>query len=333
MKASGREGLLRGRRRCTTSQKGAYVDARRSTRATRRSQILKRGAPPSSRTTARRRGTWATACSASRSRRRRTASTRTSSRCSRRRSSGPRRDFRGARRRQRRASTSASARTCSSSSWPRAQKAVGADPADGRAATRTRCSGMKYATRAGGRRAVRDDARRAASSSASACDAVQAAAETYSGLVEVGVGLIPGGAGNMNMLWRALDAIPEGTNVNTYEYVTQVFKNIALAKVATSAEEAKSVRLLPAARTACQFDRARQLTEAKTAGARPRARRATTRRRRARTRLPGESGIATLVDDGRYARRRRLRERARREDRAEARRGPLRRRAAARRAR
>ncbi|HEY8073248.1 MAG TPA: 3-hydroxyacyl-CoA dehydrogenase/enoyl-CoA hydratase family protein, partial [Labilithrix sp.] len=34
------------------------------------------------------------------------------------------------------------------------------------------------------------------------CDAVQAAAETYSGLVEVGVGIIPGGGGTMNMLWR-----------------------------------------------------------------------------------------------------------------------------------
>src|SRR5262249_29500045 len=66
-------------------------------------------------------------------------------------------------------------------------------------------------------------------------DAVQAAAETYSGLVEVGVGLIPGGAGTLNMLWRALEAIPEGVHANTYVYVTQVFKNIALAKVATSA--------------------------------------------------------------------------------------------------
>ncbi|HVH41496.1 MAG TPA: 3-hydroxyacyl-CoA dehydrogenase/enoyl-CoA hydratase family protein, partial [Labilithrix sp.] len=50
-------------------------------------------------------------------------------------------------------------------------------------------------------------------------DAVQAAAETYSGLVEVAVGLIPGGAGTLNMLWRALEGIPEGANVNTYEYV------------------------------------------------------------------------------------------------------------------
>src|SRR4029077_15557732 len=73
-----------------------------------------------------------------------------------------------------------------------------------------------------------------------ACDEVQAAAETYSGLVEVGVGLLPGGAGNMNMLWRALEGIPEGTNANIYEFVTQTFKNIAMAKVATSAEEGRA---------------------------------------------------------------------------------------------
>jgi 3-hydroxyacyl-CoA dehydrogenase len=122
--------------------------------------------------------------------------------------------------------------------------------------------------------------------------AVQAASETYSGLVEVGVGLIPGGAGTMNMLWRALEAIPEGANVSTYEYVTQVFKNIALAKVATSAEEAKHIGYFR--RTdGVSFDRARQVTEAKAralgmaeAGHHPPVPRAFT--------LPGESGIATL---------------------------------------
>ncbi len=123
-------------------------------------------------------------------------------------------------------------------------------------------------------------------------DGVQAAAETYSGLVEVGVGLIPGGAGTMNMLWRALEGIPEGANVNTYEYTTQVFKNIALAKVATSAEEAKGLGYFR--RTdGVSFDRARQLAEAKARAIglaesnyhppTPRA-----------YRLPGESGIATL---------------------------------------
>jgi 3-hydroxyacyl-CoA dehydrogenase len=123
-------------------------------------------------------------------------------------------------------------------------------------------------------------------------DGVQAAAETYSGLVEVGVGLIPGGAGTLNMLWRALEGIPEGTNVGTYEFVTQTFKNIALVKIATSAEEAKALGYFR--RTdGVSFDRARQITDAKAraigiaeSNYHPPVPRA--------YRLPGESGIATL---------------------------------------
>jgi 3-hydroxyacyl-CoA dehydrogenase len=121
---------------------------------------------------------------------------------------------------------------------------------------------------------------------------VQAAAETYAGLVEVGVGLIPGGAGTMNMLWRALEGVPEGANVNTYEYVTQVFKNIALAKVATSADEAKAFGYFRPT-DGVAFDKARLLTEAKArcigladSGYHPPVPRAYT--------LPGESGMATL---------------------------------------
>lgn len=123
-------------------------------------------------------------------------------------------------------------------------------------------------------------------------DAVQAAAETYSGLVEVGVGLIPGGAGTMNMLWRALEGIPEGVEVDTYAVVTQVFKNIALAKVATSAEEAKAFGYFRNS-DGVSFDRARQLWETKqralglaNAGYNPPIPRA--------YKLPGENGIATL---------------------------------------
>ncbi len=122
---------------------------------------------------------------------------------------------------------------------------------------------------------------------------VQAAAETYSGLVEVGVGLIPGGAGTLNMLWRAFEGIPEGASINTQEIVTQVFKNIALAKVATSADEAKALGYFR--RTdGVSFDKARLLTEAKgrvlglaASGYHPPAPRA--------YKLPGESGIATLA--------------------------------------
>jgi 3-hydroxyacyl-CoA dehydrogenase len=124
------------------------------------------------------------------------------------------------------------------------------------------------------------------------CDAVQAAAETYAGLVEVGVGLIPGGAGCMNMLWRALDGVPDGVDVDTYAFVTQTFKNIALARVATSADEAKAFGYFRAA-DGVSFDRARQLHEAKRravgmaeAGYHPPVPRA--------YKLPGESGIATL---------------------------------------
>ncbi len=124
------------------------------------------------------------------------------------------------------------------------------------------------------------------------CDSVQAALETYAGLVEVGVGLIPGGAGTLNMLWRALDAVPEGVEVDTYAFVTQVFKNIALAKVATSAEEARALGMFRAT-DGVSFDRARQLHEAKQrvlglagSGYHPPTPRA--------WKLPGESGIATL---------------------------------------
>ncbi|MCA9678884.1 MAG: enoyl-CoA hydratase/isomerase family protein [Kofleriaceae bacterium] len=124
------------------------------------------------------------------------------------------------------------------------------------------------------------------------CDAVQAASETYAGLVEVGVGLIPGGAGTLNMLWRALESVPDGVEVDTYAFVTQVFKNIALARVATSAEEAKAFGYFRGT-DGVSFDRARQLHEAKQrligladAGYHARVPRA--------HKLPGASGIATL---------------------------------------
>jgi 3-hydroxyacyl-CoA dehydrogenase len=124
------------------------------------------------------------------------------------------------------------------------------------------------------------------------CDSVQAAAETYAGLVEVGVGLIPGGAGCMNLLWRALESVPDGVDVDTYAFVTQVFKNIALANVATSAEQAKAFGYFRN-HDGVSFDRARQLHEAMQraiglaeSGYHPPIPRA--------YKLPGESGVATL---------------------------------------
>ena len=67
-------------------------------------------------------------------------------------------------------------------------------------------------------------------------DAVQAAAETYIGLVEMGVGLIPGGGGTKELTLRASDAFEKGDiELNTLQ---NAYMNIAMAKVATSAAEA-----------------------------------------------------------------------------------------------
>lgn len=67
-------------------------------------------------------------------------------------------------------------------------------------------------------------------------DAVQAAAETYIGLVELGVGLIPGGGGTKELALRAADrTIKEDIEMNVLQ---QQFINIGTAKVATSAHEA-----------------------------------------------------------------------------------------------
>ncbi len=72
------------------------------------------------------------------------------------------------------------------------------------------------------------------------CAHTQAAAETYMGLVEVGVGLIPAGGGCKEVLSRYLGHIPEGTDYDPNPFVQQAFKNIGLAQVATSAEEARA---------------------------------------------------------------------------------------------
>src|SRR5258707_9013951 len=71
-------------------------------------------------------------------------------------------------------------------------------------------------------------------------DRVRASAETYIGLVEVGVGIISAGFGTKEMLGRALDWIPQDMkDADPFPFVKRAFETIALAKVATSAEEAR----------------------------------------------------------------------------------------------
>jgi 3-hydroxyacyl-CoA dehydrogenase len=74
-------------------------------------------------------------------------------------------------------------------------------------------------------------------------DHVQAAAEAYIGLVEVGVGLIPGGGGTKEMLARAMESIPGGTS-DPFPFVQRVFETIGFAKVATSAPDAQRLGYL-----------------------------------------------------------------------------------------
>ena len=78
-------------------------------------------------------------------------------------------------------------------------------------------------------------------------DRVRAAAETYIGLVEVGVGIIPAGGGTKEMLVRSLDSIPKALDdADPFPFVKRAFETIALAKVATSAEEARAFGFLGA---------------------------------------------------------------------------------------
>jgi 3-hydroxyacyl-CoA dehydrogenase len=79
-----------------------------------------------------------------------------------------------------------------------------------------------------------------------ACDAVQAYGEMYSGLVEAGVGLIPGGGGNLRMLERMLESMPPGTRTGPFDfnYIAKAFEYIATVKISMSAGEARNYRYI-----------------------------------------------------------------------------------------
>jgi 3-hydroxyacyl-CoA dehydrogenase len=94
------------------------------------------------------------------------------------------------------------------------------------------------------------------------CARVRAAAETYMGLVEFGVGLIPAGGGTKEMLVRAMDAVPRDEDADPEVYLKQVFLNIGMAKVSTSSEEAKRLGYL-SPRDSTSMNRDRLIAEAK----------------------------------------------------------------------
>ena len=77
-------------------------------------------------------------------------------------------------------------------------------------------------------------------------DQVQAHAELYMGLVEVGVGLIPGGGGTKELLFRFTSELEPYEEADRFEAVKRAFRLIAMAQTSTSALEARSMGLLRA---------------------------------------------------------------------------------------
>ena len=92
-------------------------------------------------------------------------------------------------------------------------------------------------------------------------DKVVAAAETYMGLVEFGVGVIPGGGGSKEMALRASDAFQKGdVELNLLQ---ENFLTIGMAKVSTSAYEAFDLGLLQKGKDIVVVNKERQIATAK----------------------------------------------------------------------
>ena len=70
---------------------------------------------------------------------------------------------------------------------------------------------------------------------------IHSAAEAYVGLVEAGVGLIPGGGGTKEMLIRANENASGGEDLDLFHALKPVFENVAMAKVGTSAVECREL--------------------------------------------------------------------------------------------
>jgi len=122
-------------------------------------------------------------------------------------------------------------------------------------------------------------------------DRVCAHAESYIGLVEVGVGLIPAGGGCRFLLERVLEGIDKPV-LSNLPFIQKAFENIAMAKVATSAEEARDLHYLRPC-DHVEMNRERQLWTAKRMaivmaeeGYRPPL--------PATFNLPGKEGVATI---------------------------------------
>lgn len=123
-------------------------------------------------------------------------------------------------------------------------------------------------------------------------DHVQAAAETYIGLVEVGVGLIPGGGGTKENALRVSDRLESGdVELNALQ---NSFMNIAMAKVATSAVEAQEMGILRPS-DGISINRDRQIADAKSHVLRLAEEGYTMPKQREDIKVQGKTGIALFM--------------------------------------
>jgi 3-hydroxyacyl-CoA dehydrogenase len=121
-------------------------------------------------------------------------------------------------------------------------------------------------------------------------DKVVASAETYMGLVELGVGLIPAGGGTKEMAVRASDMYQPGdAELNILQ---ASFMNIAQAKVSTSAQEAFDMNYLVTNRDQIVLNRSRLIAEAKQAAVELAENGYTQPTRRTDIKVQGKTGIA-----------------------------------------
>jgi len=93
-------------------------------------------------------------------------------------------------------------------------------------------------------------------------DAVQAHAELYTGLVEAGVGLLPGGGGTKELLFRFMQDLEAYDEADPFEAVKRAFKLIATAQTSTSALEARRMGFLRV-QDRVSMNRDRQIADAK----------------------------------------------------------------------
>ena len=93
-------------------------------------------------------------------------------------------------------------------------------------------------------------------------DRVRAAAETYMGLVEVGVGLIPGGGGTKEMTLRAMDAAKRTPDADAFAFIRKNFELLGMGKVTASAQEARAWGFLRA-EDSISMNKDRQIADAK----------------------------------------------------------------------